>query len=86
MLNGDIQEKGEELNEAKLYLGQLRLEETSLLQETAKNEDGLMNVRNDHAIAKNEHDGLKNRIGDSLDNVAKWTLEEQNIESELNSN
>jgi hypothetical protein len=38
MLNNEMQEKGETLNQEKLRLGTLRLEETSLLQVTAENE------------------------------------------------
>lgn len=86
MLTSDIQERGDALNQSKLNLGQLRLEEASLLQMTAENEDKLAKVRNDYAVAKNEFDGLKGRINDSLDDVAKWTLEEQIIEKELVDN
>lgn len=86
MLNGEMQEKGEALNQVKLMVGQLRLEHTMLLQGTAEKEQALATVRNDYAMAKNDYDGVRTRIQDSKDDLAKWTVEERLMEQEMEDN
>ena len=86
MLNGEMQEKGEALNQVKLTVGQLRLEHTALLQGTAEKEQALATARNDYTMAKNDYDGVRSRIQDSKDDLAKWTVEERLMEQEMEDN
>lgn len=86
MLNGEIQEKGDALNQVKLRVGQLRLEHTVLVKTTAEKEQELATARNDYAMARNDYEGLQGRIQDSKDDLAKWTVEERMMEQEVEDN